>query len=256
MFKSPALQNVFLTAQGAKIPPATCESGTDVGVLNEQIDVPITSPNPKGSGFQQLGAFEFEVRFDATLVCVSIAPGPVFAGANAACQTLTSPGKGLIRFGCVAAGKNNNLNSLLPASPLAVISVRPQPELYSQLRPGQSNGIPVQILNQGCQLSDDQGLPIPILSCEDADITFRYLEGDVTGPDCVVDAFDAQNIAMRWGATKGNLLYNPFLDLAPTGHGLNGDGAIDIQDLQFVFGRFPSSCASPWPSQPPVNPKG
>jgi hypothetical protein len=261
--KLPALQNVFLTRQGAKIPPQTCAAGTDVGVLNETLGGPISTTS-KGV-LQHIGAFEFEMRFDAKLVCVSVVAGPMFSGANATCSTLTSPDKGLVRFGCFTIGKNSAING---PGVLAVISVRPQPELYSQMRPGQSNGIPVQILNQGCQLSDDQGIAIPISSCEDADITFRFLEGDVTGPDCAVNSLDAQNIAMRWGATKGNLLYNSFLDLSPTGHGLNGDGRIDIQDLQFVFGRLSSvgtrskggntTCpltGTAWPPQPPVNPK-
>ena len=34
-----------------------------------------------------------------------------------------------------------------------------------------------------------------------------------------------------------------------------GDGDIDINDLQFVYGRFASTCGNPWPAQPPVNPK-
>jgi hypothetical protein len=37
---------------------------------------------------------------------------------------------------------------------------------------------------------------------------------------------------------------------------VQGDGDIDISDLQFVFGRIPSNCTNPWPPQPPVNPKG
>ena len=34
------------------------------------------------TGFQQLGAFEFEVRFDVKSVCVSIAPGPDWTAAQ------------------------------------------------------------------------------------------------------------------------------------------------------------------------------
>ena len=34
------------------------------------------------------------------------------------------------------------------------------------------------------------------------------------------------------------------------------DQVIDINDLQFVYGRFGSPCATPWPAQPPVNPTG
>jgi hypothetical protein len=258
--KLPALQNVFLTRQGTKIPPQTCEAGTDVALLNETLGGPITTL-AKGQ-LQQLGAFEFEMRFDEKMVCVSVAAGPMFSGPTATCATVRA--KGIVRFGCFTTKKNANING---PGILAIVSVKPQPELYSQLRPNQDNGIPVQILNQGCQLSDDQGHSIPISSCEDADITFRYLEGDVTGPNCAVNALDAQNIAMRWGANKGTLLYNSFLDLSPSGQ-IKGDGRIDIKDLQFVFGRLNSvgirskggnlTCpltGFTWPPQPAVNPK-
>ena len=253
MQKLPRLQNLFLTKQGAKFPPATCESGTNVATLNEGINIPITSQDPKGlTGFQQLGAFQFEVRFDAKSVCVSIVPGPDWTAANGAiCSTVVA--KGVVRFGCVTTGKGHNMNATVPAHPLAVISVRPQPALYSILRPNQGNGVQVQITNQGCQLADEQGHAIPIFSCEGADVTVRYLEGDVSG-DCKVDAVDAQTVAFRWGAALGSLLYTPFMDLVPSGQ-VKGDGLIDIKDLQFVFGRLPSSCANPWPAQPPVNPK-
>ena len=85
-----------------------------------------------------------------------------------------------------------------------------------------------------------QGHPIPIFSCEDAAITVRYLEGDVE-PDCQVDAIDQQNIAFRWGARTGSLLYNSRFDLEPSGT-VKGDGDVDIKDLQFVFGRHGSNC--------------
>jgi hypothetical protein len=122
------------------------------------------------------------------------------------------------------------------------------------MRPNQDNGIPVQILNQGCNLADEQGHAIPVFSCEDADLTFRYLEGDIDGPDCDVDVFDTQQVAFRWGVHKGSLLYNTFMDLEPSGQ-VKGNGAIDIKDVQFVFGRFGSTCTAPWPAQAPVNPK-
>jgi hypothetical protein len=248
-----ALCNVFLTRQGAKIPPSRCQAGNNVATLSEGINIPITSSDPKGlTGFQQLAAFEFEVRFDAKTACVSIAPGPAWA--NAVCSTLDNGDKGVIRYGCVTIGKNNGMNATVPAGALAIIKVRPEVELYSQLRPNQDNGIPVQILNQGCKLSDEQGHVIPIFSCEDADLTFRYLEGDIDGPDCDVDVLDAQQVAFRWGASTGSLLYNSFMDLSPSGQ-VKGDGHINITDLQFVFGRLGSTCTAPWPAQPPVNPK-
>ena len=60
-------------------------------------------------------------------------------------------------------------------------------------------------------------------------------------PDCQVDALDAQNVALRWGAGIGSLLYNERFDLEPSGQ-VKGDGDIDIKDLQFIFGRQGSNC--------------
>jgi len=265
------LCNVFLTRQGAKIPPVRCEESTNVIAINEVINqVPVTI-NPKGE-LQDVAAFEFEVRFDSKKVCVNLVPAQQWVDAGAICLVRdkdSSTLEGIAQIGCVTSGKGVDTDGLN----LATIEVRPQPELYSVIRPNQDNGQVVQILNQNCELADEQGMPVPIFSCEDADITFRFLEGDVDGPDCDVDVFDTQQVAFRWGANKGSLLYNSFMDLEPSGHGVNGDGDIDIKDIQFVFGRFGSEgipqkvakgvsgggCTGDgttiWPPQLPVNPK-
>ena len=124
------------------------------------------------------------------------------------------------------------------------------------IRPNQENGIAVQVLNQDCELADELGHPIAIFSCEDADMTIRFLEGDMDA-DCDVDVVDGQAMAFRWNAMLGNLLYGECYDLEPSVSpgGINGDGDIDVKDIQFVFGRIGSTCANPNPPQPPVNPK-
>jgi hypothetical protein len=256
MLTSPQLQNVFLQRQGTKIPPARCDDSADVSTLTDQLSQPITSISPKGEP-QTLGAFEFEVRFDSKNVCVNLVPSAAWqalvASGDAICTVRdkdSSTLEGIAQIGCVTVGKGHAPSSL----ELATIEVRPSPELYSQIRPNQDNGIAVQILNQGCELADEQGHAVPIFSCEDSDITFRYLEADVSGPDCAVDVLDTQQLAFRWGVTLGSLLYNSFMDLEPSGQ-VKGDGDIDINDLQFVYGRFGSTCAAPHPSQAPVNPK-
>jgi hypothetical protein len=245
--------NVFLQRQGLKIPPSRCDDGTSFATLTETISGPIASISPKGE-LQTLAAFEFEVRFDSTKVCVNLIPSAEVTGnVNFICTVQdkdSSTLEGIARIGCVSTGKGHSLVGLT----LATIQVRPQPELFSQIRPNQDNGNVVQILNQGCELADEQGHAIPIFSCEDADITFRYLEGDVDGPDCDVDVLDAQQLAFRWGVQKGSLLFNSFMDLEPSGQ-VKGDGDIDIKDIQFVFGRLGSTCTAPWPAQLPVNPK-
>ncbi len=251
----PALQNVWLTRQDpGKIPPANCLSGTDIGGLTEQLSQTITSSDPKSpSVAQQIAAFEFEVHYDSTKVCVALTTGAVWSAAGATCIIEDSASKpqleGVARIGCVTTGKGLNINDL---AALAQIDVRPQPDVYSQAKPNQDNGVVVQIRNVNCDVSDEQGQAIPIFSCDDADITFRYLEGDVE-PDCVIDATDAQAIAFRWGVSKGSLIYKDFMNLEPSSQ--QADNDIDINDLQFVYGRFGSTCEDPHPLHPPVNPK-
>jgi hypothetical protein len=79
------------------------------------------------------------------------------------------------------------------------------------------------------------------------------LEGDVHA-DCVVNALDQQQIAFRFGARLGNLLYASIFDLEPSAP-IKGDGDIDAKDLQFVYGRHGSTCKEPHPPQFPVDPK-
>ncbi|MCH7698847.1 MAG: hypothetical protein IH865_07915 [Chloroflexi bacterium] len=247
------LMNVWLTRQGDKIPPADCLSGDDIAALAEALDHPIASPDPKDpSQPQQLAAFEFEMHYDATKVCVTLTEGAAWTAAGAVCFVEDSNTKpqleGVARIGCVTAGKGHNINEL---EPLALISIYPQPEIYSQAKPNQNNGVVVQVNNVNCDLSDEQGQAIPISGCHDVAVTFRYLEGDVN-PNCVVDAADIQTIAFRWGVAKGSLIYNDFLNLEPSG--AQADDDIDINDLQFVYGRFGSTCDDPHPPQEPVNP--
>jgi hypothetical protein len=256
--KVPALQNIFMTRQGAKIPPQTCLGGTNGTQIGEHLNVPILeAPDPKDpSELQQLGAFEFEVRYDPRLVCIVIQPGSAAGTMICTIQdSETMPTlEGIARIGCVTVGKDNFPDTTTPAGRhLATLIVRPQPDMYSTARPNQDNGITAQLLDQGCELADLQGHQIALDGCEDADVTIRYLEGDVDA-DCSVDVFDTQNVAFRWGATKGALLYNNFMDLEPSNQ-VNGDGDIDINDLQFVYGRYASTCANPWPAQLPINPK-
>jgi hypothetical protein len=252
MSENPALSNHWLTRQGAKIPPADCLAGTPT-TLAEDLSQAIDSPDTKSPGsFQQLAAFEFEVHYDNKKVCVTLTPGVEFEVAGAVCVIEDSSTKpqleGVARIGCVTIGKGHSIDELVS---LASIDVYPQPELYSQIKPNQNNGVVVQLSNVNCDLGDEQGEAISIFSCDDTDITFRYLEGDVE-PDCVIDAIDAQAIAFRWGVEKGSLIYKDFMNLEPSS--AQADADIDINDLQFVFGRSGSTCDDPHPAQDPVNP--
>ncbi|MDZ4277736.1 MAG: hypothetical protein U1B78_01225, partial [Dehalococcoidia bacterium] len=239
--KSPSLQNLFLTRQGAKIPPSTCIGSTNSATLVVGLDSPIaTVPDPKDpDADQELGAFEFDVKYDEDKVCVDITAGP--AAANMICAIEDSVSKpnleGVARIGCVTLGKNTFPDTSTQAGRiLAILTVKPQPDNYSVIKPNQDNGNATQLLNAGCELADLQGHPISTTGvCADADVTIRYLEGDVE-PSCSVSTLDTQAIAFRWGANKGSLLYNDRFNLEPSG--AQEDQDVDIKDLQFVYGRF------------------
>ena len=70
--------------------------------------------------------------------------------------------------------------------------------------------------------------------------------------NCVVDAADTQAVAFRWGVHKGSLIYKDFMNVEPSGP--QADDDIDINDLQFIYGRFGSTCINAHPPQDAINP--
>ncbi len=211
----------------------------------------VTSISPKGEA-QTVGSFEFEVRFDRKLVNVTVEPGALFQAGGVLRSDVTcatTSGQGFVQFRCNVKGKSGI--PITGPGVLAVVRVTPTADVYSMLIASQDNGITTQIINQGCDLGDLQGHPIATTACSDADLTLRYLEGDVNA-DCVVDVRDAQETAFRWGSHTGQLLYNSRFDLEPASPKL-GDGDIDAQDVQVVFGRHGSTCGDPHPPQPPIH---
>jgi hypothetical protein len=264
IIKAPALQNIFLTAQGTKIPPASCLGGTDGAVLTQSLSTAVTGTDKHGDP-RDLGGFSFKVNYDETKVCVIIVPGQLaqaWVGGGGSCiifDSVTKPAlQGSASIACNQLGKDDvSLGIGGDTTTLASIIVQPMPDEYSIMKPNNNNGNVVQLLNKACKLTDQQGDPIPPavggVTCSDADITIRYLEGDVV-PDCVIDTLDTQAVAFRWGSQKGTLLFSDFFNNEPSKP--QSDDDIDINDLQFVYGRFNSSCTgTQQPPQPPVNPK-
>jgi hypothetical protein len=258
------MQNIFMTRQGAKIPPATCLGSTDGAVLTQSIDTKVTGTDKHGDP-RQLGAFEFEVQYDEEKVCVTLVPGPTaqaWIAAGGACiiqDSVTKPTlQGVATIACNKLGKDDVSPPIAPPNNtiLAGILVQPMPDDYSQGKPNNGNGFAVQLNNVGCKIADEQGDPVApppgAATCTDADVTIRWLEGDVE-PSCEVDTADTQAIAFRWNSAKGNLLFNDRFNVEPSAP--QADNDIDVLDLQFVYGRFGSTCDNPWPDQPPVNPK-
>jgi hypothetical protein len=158
----------------------------------------------------------------------------------------------IIHFGCATNGTS-------PDGPtgtftLASLVLIPHEDLSNDLFPGNDNGVVTIIKDNGCELVDELGHPLPgsvggglAAYCEDAVITVRILEGDLD-LDCIVEVTDAQAIAGHYGAFFGSLLYSKWLDLEPNLHDLD----IDIKDIQKVFGRIGSTCQNPVPAQTPV----
>jgi hypothetical protein len=60
------------------------------------------------------------------------------------------------------------------------------------------------------------------------------LTGDVNG-DCVVNMIDLALVIERYDATVGSLRYEPRFDL-------NGNGRIDIADVQIVAWNLGATC--------------
>jgi hypothetical protein len=248
IIKRPDLANLWLCQPVASCAVPSANIGeTD---FNIYLDQPVTSNSPKGEA-QTIGSFEFEVRYDAKLVNVTVSAGPLLADADVNLSCAPTSGQGFVQFRCNIKGKGGE--RIVGPGVLAIEHVTATADVYSMLIPNQENGIATQLINQGCQLSDLQGHPIVTTLCSDADVTIRYLEGDLNA-DCAVNVQDQQQIAFRWGSRVGNLLYNSRYDLEPAAP-KKGDGDIDAKDLQVVFGRHFSTCDHPWPAQLPVNPK-
>jgi hypothetical protein len=158
----------------------------------------------------------------------------------------------IVHFGCVTSGT-------VPPGPtgamdIAALNLIPHGDLRNDIFPGNNNGVVTILKDNGCELVDTLGHPVPgsvngglTVDCGDLAVTVRILEGDLD-LDCDVDLTDAQSIAGHYGAFFGGLLYSKWLDLEPQFHDLD----IDIKDIQKVFGRIGSTCQNPIPAQPPV----
>jgi hypothetical protein len=140
--------------------------------------------------------------------------------------------------------------------PLATVNVVIDSDMFFRIRPTSMNGVVRTLLDENCEAADILGNPLPgsvfgglTPTCSDSTLTVRMLEGDIN-LDCSVDIFDAGIIAFKYGSFFGSLLYDPFFDLEPK----LTDFDIDIKDVQFITGRFGSTCGFAIPPQPPAAP--
>jgi hypothetical protein len=184
---------------------------------------------------------------------------------------MTIVNENAILFGCVSKDNPETVGNDQGATSngtIATLRVTPDSDIMNRLTPGQNNGVVRTILDENCELADIYGDPLSdgtpadicgdppdpncpyvrplpgvnpggdLASCGDVTLTVRILEGDLN-LDCQVNVVDDQAIAYRYGASFGNLLYDPWYDLEPP----LKDFDIDIKDLQKVFGRNGSVCS-------------
>jgi hypothetical protein len=192
-----------------------------------------------------LGAFEVGMLYDESVIDLAIQQGPFLGSTGRApiCNALFLENH--VRLWCASSGPQ-------PPGPtgsgtLANLFVRPDSDL--RIKPTVNNGILSLLndLNAETSLAEPLGDDIPVASVGDTVLIIQALEGDLN-QDCKVNVFDDQIIAYRYGALFGLLLYDPFYDLEPA----QGDGDIDIKDLQFVFGRHGWYCRPRTPTPTPT----
>ncbi len=255
-------------------------------VVERALNVP--APPQADPLYNGLGAYEFSVEYD-NFVIQSVNPcdivfSPQASGNGAGYLNRGSvneldssmpenqdcnpdnagPGQGtcsmslvlenIIHFGCASVGQGQGPSGSFDLASLELI---PHPDLNNDIFPGNNNGVLTVLKDNGCELVDTLGHPIPgsingglTILCRDLAVTVRILEGDLD-LDCDVDLADAQAIASRYGAFFGGLLYSKWFDLEPQFHDLD----IDIKDVQKVFGRQGSDCQAPIPNnQGPLAP--
>lgn len=232
-----------------------------------------------------LGGFSFDLYYDPTQYTapsINFAPAiALFAAAGRTLDcTITNPQNGVIHAACASTGAFGSGPSWVGAQVMANVTLTTQDLLVEALRPNKENGdlsvvkdSGVTVVNTcGQPLNDGSIQPLPGQpECQGVNLqgvgpggvltgnpnggqlayTIRRLEGD-TNSDCSVDVLDMQAEAMRFGTSTGSLLYRLWYDVnSPLQH---GDGEIDINDVQFVYGRFGSECSAPIPAQPPATP--
>ncbi|MHB8516619.1 MAG: hypothetical protein ACYDCT_14700, partial [Dehalococcoidia bacterium] len=256
--KSPASGQVFLT------------DGTQTFQFDEVL---YNQADPNG-----LGAFSFDVNFDPTIwqqPSIDLSPAVVlFASSgrllNCNISLLTA---NVDHIACASTGALGTGPVFSGPKVIAHVTLRVLGIVAGQVRPNKENGFVTAVKDTnvtvantcGQPLNDGSIQPLPgqpecqglllagvlpggLLPQSMTVVTIRRLEADVT-KDCKVDIADTQLEASKYGTGVGSLLYNAYYDVnSPLAH---GDGQIDIQDVQFVFGRFGSTCLNPIPPQGP-----
>jgi hypothetical protein len=229
-----------------------CGDPSDPNLQGQPVD-------PSGELPEGVGTWEEQIVYDERIVSLEVDPDNAWLQSGGRIASCSYYGHGILcvteddpNLGGIQLGPNGD-------SKIAQVVVYPRlDDLKLRIRPTNNNGVATSVIDQNCEVADIFGQPLPGTEpggltkvCTDVRITVRILEGDLN-LDCVVDASDYQAIAYRYGSTSGTLLYRQWYDLEPQ----FADGDIDIKDLQFVFGRYGSTCENPMPNQLPLPPPG
>lgn len=286
--KSPTNQQVFLCESGT-VPVNGCTTSGKTGSVNfDEILTNQGDPNGLGA-FEFTLHFDnliFNVPTICNSNPISTCPavgsasfvdiGPavtLFAGAG---RTLTCsmslPQETQIHVACASTGPIGVGPVFVGAQVMAHVSMDIKDFVRGSLYPHKENGIVTRFDDTGTELANTCGWPLndgtgyvvpgqttecqgnPLLGIlpgglvadSSSFVTIRRLEADMD-KDCDVDVADMQAMATRYGFGFGSLLYQIWYDLEP--HTTGADGDIDIKDVQFVFGRFGSTCTTPIPAQ-------
>jgi len=232
-----------------------------------------------------LGGFSFDLYYDPTQYTApsidTSAAAALFAAAGRTLDcSITNPQNGVVHVACASTGTFGSGPSWVGPQVMATVTLTTQDLLVEAIRPNKENGDVSVVKDSGVTVTNTCGQPLndgsiqPLPGqpeCQGVNLqgvgpggvltgnpnggqlayTIRRLEGD-TNRDCSVDVLDMQAEAMRFGMSTGSLLYREWYDVnLPLQH---GDGEIDINDVQFVYGRFGSECSAPIPTQPPATP--
>jgi hypothetical protein len=280
--KDPANQNVFLCDPANALTCITNGGTLNTALINEEVD---NVSAPLGAYEFQV---KFDNSIWSNVLVSDGSGCPLNCGDPASSLigsafnripdcTASVVTENYIDFGCTSTGDPSDgfTCGACPATLAQITLFAREADLAQRMRPGNNNGVVTPVLDEHCELADTLGHPEPgannlqpgqssepgsiqfgangatggLVSCTNAFVTVRFLEGDLN-KDCTVNAQDAQLIASHYATNFGVTGYDRWLDLEPS----YGDFDIDIKDLQKVFGREGSNCGGPIPPQPPVAP--
>lgn len=271
--KTPTMGNLWLCTAGTACTANSAGQQTNTFSFAEVMQ---NQGDPNG-----LGGFSFDVLYDPTQYqapAIDLSPAvALFAASGRTLDcSITIPQNGRVHVACASTGPIGTGPVFTGNQTMANVTLTPQDSLVEAIRPNKENGDisvvkddQVTVTNTcGQPLNDGTSQPVPGQpECQGAPLqgvgpggvltgnpnggqstqTIRRLEGDVN-KDCGVTVADMQMLASRFGMSQGNLLYNLFYDVSSPLQ--KGDNEIDINDIQFVYGRSGSKCSSPIPAQP------